>query len=548
MNPKQAFMELDEEYHGNFLFMPFEDKKEYRQAMRDAIKEELHTSLAMANLCKLDLYFLCHSILGFTDTKPEVHRPFCDNIEANPKGSVNMMPRGYFKSSLGTIGRSTQIVLNDPSERVLIANKTSTLAEKFVGKIKSFFESNMFIRDLFPQLIPTNFKKVKWNEQCFEINRPEKFVEGNVEAVGVGGTRVGHHYTTIIFDDLVDEDEIANINQMDKVIEWLRLAFGSFGVKGGFNEIHNATRWAYYDPISWVLDNRKDLSVFHSSCYQIEKFLQGIKESTFPEIYTTEELAELEVIKGTLTFSAQFLNDPLPSGTQLIVPEWIQFYDEPPPLDTLKIYVMGDPAISEERTACQRAYTVTGVDEDFNWYVLAFSAGRYPLIAVEEKDGKVVEKTSFISEGFKFHQVYDPFFFGIEEVAFQAVVRILFEKEMIERNYRFAIEGMKTSNRQTKEMRIESLAKAFGARKVYLAGWMRNSELYKQLVGYPAYRWKDLIDALSYMMRYAWPTRVSAPPQKKYKENTITDIHRRIDEARTINIFNRPQVWGVGCN
>ena len=309
---------------------------------------------------------------------------------------------------------------------------------------------------------------------------------------------------------------------MDKVIEWLKLAIGSFGVKGGFNEIHNATRWSYYDPISWIIDNRKELPVFRLSCYNEEKQKLGIKKSTFPQIYPDEKLRQLELIKGTLTFSAQFLNDPLPSGTQLINPDWIQWYDKIP-AKPMRTYMLCDPAISEAKTACQRAIIVISVDEDYNWYIRDYSAGLYPLTHPE--------KTSFISEIFKLYSAYNPWFTGIEEVGFQKTVAILLQREMDDRGVWFNVTGMKVDNQQTKEMRIETLAKPFGARKVFMPSYMKESELYKQLVGYPAYRWKDLIDALSYLMRYAWPTKIEQIKQP-IKENTLADIHRRIDEAR----------------
>jgi hypothetical protein len=90
-------------------------------------------------------------------------------------------------------------------------------------------------------------------------------------------------------------------------------------------------------------------------------------------------------------------------------------------------------------------------------------------------------------------------------------------------------------------MRIETLASPFGTGKVYMKKWM--TELYKQLVGYPAYRYKDIVDALSYLMQYAWPTAVEQVPVT-IKENTLADIQNRINEAYSgsnILVFRRPE-------
>ena len=532
MKPIDAFVLMDDEYGGNYLTMPYDIKLECRKAMRECVRDRKHMLDALRNLCKLDLFFLCHSVLGFVDTKVEVHRPFCDNIESNPLGSINMMPRGYFKSTVGTIGRSTQLLLNDPDRRILLANATATLSEKFVGKIRSFFSSNKMIRELFPELIPPNFKKVKWADTGFEINRPTKHVECSVEAIGVSGTRVGHHYTDIIFDDLVDEDEIASIGQMDKVIEWLKLVYGSLGVKGEFNSIYNATRWAYYDAMSWCIENLPDLPVFNLSCFDKNG------ESTFPEVYTTERLKELEEIKGTMTFSAQFLNDPLPAGTQLIKPDWIQWYDVLPDRPMRK-YMLVDPAIAENKLACKRAIIIVGVDENYNWYVVDYYEGRHTLWDPKE--------VSLIGEMFRLYTAYKPQFVGVEDIGFQAAMIFLVQRLMEDKKLWFGITSMKPVRNESKDMRIEGLAAPFGARKVYLQNKMKNGELYKELVGYPAYRWRDLVDAFSYLLQYAWPDAPNVAPVL-IKPNTLKDVMNRIDEKRESNLsafvfdFGKPKI------
>jgi len=521
MELQESFEVLQYKYNGNFLNMPFEENLQHRECMRGAIRSQEYTALALKNLCKLDLFFLCHSVLGFSDTTVNVHRPYADHLIKNPHKALLMMPRGYFKSTVGTIGRVTQICLNDPDRRILIANAGATLAEKFVRKIGSFFTSNKLIRELFPELIPKNFKAVKWCDNAIELNRPQKHVEANVEAIGVGGNSVGRHYTDIFFDDLVNEDHIASINQMDKVIEWYKLACGSLGVKGGFNAVHNATRWSYYDVMSWVLENEPDFAVYHLSCYDSEG------NSTFPEIYPVTELKKLEVIKGPSTFAAQFLNDPIPAGSQIFNPEWIQYYEEIPDRP-IKYYMLIDPAISEENTACQRVVLIMAVDDNYNWYVVDYSEGFYPVVDPD--------KQNLVGEIFRLYYAYRPSFIGVEEIGFQKALSYLVYKEMNDRKCWFTITPMKPERRQTKEMRIETLAAPFGAKKVFMK--KSQMELYKQLVGYPAYRYKDIVDALSYLMQYAWPTSVETV-NESIRENSLADIRSRIEKGNVIDFGKR---------
>ncbi|GAG25918.1 unnamed protein product [marine sediment metagenome] len=64
---------------------------------------------------------------------------------------------------------------------------------------------------------------------------------------------------------------------------------------------------------------------------------------------------------------------------------------------------------------------------------------------------------------------------------------------------------------------------------------MKGGELFKELVGYPAYRWRDLADAFSYLLQYAWPDSPTEAPVI-IKANTLKDVMNRIDKEREANM------------
>lgn len=135
--------------------------------------------------------------------------------------------RGGGKTSLITKGRTLQRLLIDSDWAAGIANERQDNANAFLAMIKSEFEANDFLRALFPELIPENFRNTTWAADRIIINRTRPNpVNPSVLATGVGATVTGVHMNEWIVDDILSQDAAENArsgsySEIEKINRWL---------------------------------------------------------------------------------------------------------------------------------------------------------------------------------------------------------------------------------------------------------------------------------------------------------------------------------------
>ena len=172
------------------------------KAKIDALSEEDKLQL-FRELGKRDLFFLAEYVLGYSGLNRHLHGEMCDFVsDEDIKRKMILIPRGHLKSTLGTIAYTIWKIINNPEGRFLIANATQTNAAAFMREIKGHFESNETFRQLYPEVIPKDLKKTKWNETEMQVPREKNLKEPTITAMGVGGNLVSAHYDEIICDHL----------------------------------------------------------------------------------------------------------------------------------------------------------------------------------------------------------------------------------------------------------------------------------------------------------------------------------------------------------
>ena len=83
----------------------------------------------------------------------QVHREMCEFVDKNPrKQKLMLVPRGFLKSTLITIGKTLQWINEDPSVRILIANATYSMATAFLNVIKRQLTNNSLLHEIFGNL------------------------------------------------------------------------------------------------------------------------------------------------------------------------------------------------------------------------------------------------------------------------------------------------------------------------------------------------------------------------------------------------------------
>ena len=84
-------------------------------------------------LCERSLFYLTNWALGYPDLTEETHKEVCRFFQNESiKRKISLLPRGSFKTTIGTIANSIQRILRNPDIRILIFSETYNQAKKFV--------------------------------------------------------------------------------------------------------------------------------------------------------------------------------------------------------------------------------------------------------------------------------------------------------------------------------------------------------------------------------------------------------------------------------
>jgi len=464
----------------------------------------------LRSLGRTNLYFLSKAILGYDRFTPGFHGEMCSFMErASSRRKLLTVPRDFYKTTT-VKSYVIKLILNNPEIRILIVKNTSTNAEKDLIEIQSHFEKNVLFRALYPEVIPTDFKKVRWNSQELEVPRQSSWSEATVEAIGYTGKAVGRHFDVIIEDDMLAPEEGSEVTKeiADKVIAAHKLLKFVFVNWRDGESIVIGNRWAHYDLVSWIRENEKYYDVYHRAAVEDGKAI-------FPEQFDLETLHQLEVSLGPYIYSCQMMNNPVDAAKQVFKQEWLEqfFYDEPA-RGGYRILII-DPAYSIKKTGDFTGTVVVDVDADYNVDIIH---------AEQERIGSA----DLMDKIFGLQAQFLPHVVGCEMVSSAKVLTYTFEEEMRKRNQWFYIEPLDTGG-VAKEIRIRSLQPLFARRQIRAARHM--TDLVNQLKDFPFGKHDDIIDALSYVPKL-WapgnkPAEPNGPDDPFSLQAIIRELHSR---------------------
>jgi len=479
----------------------------------------------MQEMCRESLYFLVKAVLGRNKLVSPLHKEMCDHLQQRsfPK-TLTLVPRGFYKTTIGAEGYPIWRLINDPNDTILIANATITNAQKFLRVIKHHIESNNMLRWLFPDLIPR--PQDKWTEYEICVPRSNDVKESSVEAIGVGGTAVGRHFRCIIKDDLVNEDHLLSREQMQKVVDWHKYSASLLVHPGRDREHVQGTRWAFYDVYSHIMDNEPSFKVLKRGCVKEDG------QPEFPEEFDLQTLADLRARQGTFIFSAQYENQPSDPERQVIMSSWLQYIEDlpqKPDYQRCNAFMLVDPAVSTQRHG------------DYTGIIVAYVDSRYDVY-VELAERARMAPDTMIQRVMDLVQLYNPLVVGIETVSFGKALKYMFERAQQDRKKWFYIQELQPNTHVTKEMRIRSsLQPLFSQRKVYLG--KRQVELVDELLKFPLGEHDDLIDALAYLPHVWMPGRKDLPVVDKPEDDpfNMAYILEKLHHGQSVPTM--PFVW-----
>ena len=421
---------------------------------------------------------------------PHVHGPLCRFLQNTKfKRKQVTLPRGFLKTTTGTIGRALWLACKNPDIRILIASSVVENARKMIGAIRHQVESNSRLITFFPEIVPDNFNKTRWSDQCAAIRRPHEYPEGTWESMGVGGSVISRHYDHIIEDDLIypKKDDLTGSELMpdrddiEKAIGWHRLA-PSLLIHPGSGSIDNiGTRWAPYDLINYIIKKERGWRRFMIKDRNPETGLPS-----WPERFSEETLLDLLASQGPYMYNALYACEPMDPSARVFQKMWLRQYDVLP--EGLRYFTTVDLAEwdmgtgGRQKQKCYNVILTCGVDWQKNFYIARYDRGRFTPT-------EVVERIAQHYKAFNVEKV------GIEVVYYQKAiledVKRFYQKTGIALN----IAAYDRDPRLSKDARIRGIQPYAANGALHYREDM--TEFVEEYEDYPMSRTVDILDALS---------------------------------------------------
>jgi hypothetical protein len=282
-----------------------------------------------------DLFLFATVVFGYRDMWPAFHREMAALIGAwGTPGYRRLMiqvPRGTFKSSLGTIANSLWQVCREPDLPVAIFNEKDGNAEKFVRAVRETAEHSVVFQTLFPELLPPGVhhrdrergttlpRSWKWTDSELLFQRGVYGIpEPSIMGLGIGSAAAGRHFPKIIKDDIIGKAAKDSILVMENARDWFRNSFSLERPALGGQDLILCTPWGYEDVYATALRDY-DYKLYRRSVYD------GPNNTILtPNLFTQETLDTMQRADPEV-FSAQQLCRPRPGKDIAFEYEWLRF-------------------------------------------------------------------------------------------------------------------------------------------------------------------------------------------------------------------------------
>ena len=403
--------------------------------------------------------------------------------------TLQLAPRGWGKSTVGTVLSAAYEILKDRDLRILFASETATQACNFLGELKAILTHEKII-EIFGDL-----KGTMWHENAINVNG--KFTarkESTVMTTGVDGAITSAHFDIIYADDLVTLKNSRTAASRDKVAEWFRTTLLPCVIDENTKFRVIGTR---YHPEDLYNDLMTRDPKFKNSTQIVPAINPDTEESNNPKIYSVEYLLETRESMGLIAFDSQYNQDP--SGVEGVIfdEEDIGWYENRP--KNLAIFQGVDLAVEDKSQNDKFAITTIGVNpRTFRIYLIDYVATK---LTPKKQDDLIYEKWD----------TYDAIRVGIESNAYQKTKILTMGEDPI----LSLVPAIPIRTDKDKITRAQMLAVRFERKEIYFPNSEKNGEMVKHLLSFPNGRYDDLFDSLEIAVQTAFRSR----KKKKRRKN-----------------------------
>jgi len=230
-------------------------------------------------------------------------------------------------------------------------------------------------------------------------------------------------------------------------------------------------------------------------------------EALWPDFFSVEKLEIERIAQGTRNWSALYQQRPAPETGDYFLKDWVRWYDDPPPRDTLRIYGASDYAV----TAHGGDFTVHGVsglDPEDDLYLLDWWRGQ-------------ASTDIWVDSFLDLAERWRPSEWAEENGQIIKSVGPFIDKRQRERRiYTYRRQYVSSTDKAT---RAQSIRGCFSMGKVLLprrAPWA--SALVTEMLKFPTGKYDDQVDVLSLFGRILNRMQAGSRPEPPEEERILT--------------------------
>src|SRR5262249_33008731 len=207
--------------------LPFLDHEETCEFYRNMMRRDDLQNDDKALLACNDRFFLLIELLGRTDMNHAWFFNRCREVEDEPDGCIDLWARGHGKTTIITTAGTIQEIFCNPEITIAIFSATRPLAHEILAQIKTEFETNECLKEIFKDVLFENprgqgpdGRPAKWSlQRGITVKRKGKPKEATIEAHGLlDGQPTGCHFAMHVYDDIVTQDYLEDL-QLKKTIQ-----------------------------------------------------------------------------------------------------------------------------------------------------------------------------------------------------------------------------------------------------------------------------------------------------------------------------------------
>jgi len=280
-------------------------------------------------------------------------------MQGHVKRLIITLPPRSLKSITASVAFPAFVLGHNPSARIICVSYSESLARKHANDCRALMRS-----DLYRRVFSTRISPQKDTELEFATT-----LGGTRLATSVGGTLTGRGGNLIVIDDPMKPQDAYSEAEREHTKQWysntllsrldnkskdkIVVVMQRLHVDDLVGHLLEQEEWTHLNlPAIAETEESIELSYFHTHLRQPGDLLH-------PEREPRSVLDAAKRAMGSMDFAAQYQQDPIMVGGNLIKWPWFQFYDEMPGRNsTDRIVVSWDTAMSSKELASYSACIV----------------------------------------------------------------------------------------------------------------------------------------------------------------------------------------------